>query len=204
MQRIGILGGTFDPPHIGHLILAQYTMESLDLDHVLFVPVGNHPHKEVTRTSADQRLTMLRLAIADNTAFSISQVDMNRPGPHYSADTVQIIQEQYPDASLYFVMGGDNLRTLPTWERARDLYACCRLAVMKRSDEKISPTMHEAILPGLAEKVDIVDAPMLGIWLSSTHVIERLRDGKSVRYIVPDAVRAYIEKENAYQKIGVK
>jgi nicotinate-nucleotide adenylyltransferase len=204
MQRIGILGGTFDPPHIGHLILAQYTMESLNLDHVLFVPVGNHPHKEVTRTNPEQRLTMLRLAIADNTAFSISQVDMNRPGPHYSADTVQIIQEQYPDASLYFVMGGDNLRTLPTWERARDLYSCCRLAVMKRSDEKIAPDMHEAILPGLAEKVDIVDAPMLGIWLSSTHVIERLRDGKSVRYIVPDAVRAYIEQARAYQKIGVK
>jgi nicotinate-nucleotide adenylyltransferase len=203
MQRIGILGGTFDPPHIGHLILAQYTMESLNLDHVLFVPVGDHPHKEITRTMPEQRLTMLRLAIADNTSFSISEVDLRRPGPHYSADTVQIIQSQYPNASLHFVMGGDNLRALPTWTRAQDLYACCRLAVMKRSDEKISPSMHEAVLPGLAEKVDIVDAPMLGIWLSSTHVIERLRDGLSVRYLVPDAVREYIHETNAYRKIGV-
>ncbi|NJR12480.1 nicotinate (nicotinamide) nucleotide adenylyltransferase [bacterium] len=119
MQRLGILGGTFDPPHIGHLILAQYTMESLNLDHVLFVPVGDHPHKEITRTSPEQRLTMLRLAIADNTAFSISEVDLRRPGPHYSADTVQIIQQQYPHASLHFVMGGDNLRALPTWTRRR-------------------------------------------------------------------------------------
>jgi nicotinate-nucleotide adenylyltransferase len=202
MQRIGILGGTFDPPHIGHLILAQYTMESLNLDHVMFVPVGDHPHKEITRTSPETRLTMLRLAIGDNTAFTISEVDIRRPGPHYSADTVQIIQDQYPDASLHFVMGGDNLRALPTWERAEDLYAICRLAVMKRSDEKISPHMHDGILPGLAEKVDIVDAPMLGIWLSSTHVIERLRDGLSVRYLVPDAVRAYIQETGAYQKIG--
>jgi len=115
---------------------------------------------------------------------------------------VQIIQSQYPQASLHFVMGGDNLKALPTWTRARDLYACCRLAVMKRSDEKIAPDMHEAILPGLAEKVDIVDAPMLGIWLSSTHVIERLKDGQSVRYLVPDAVRAYIVQTGAYQKIG--
>jgi nicotinate-nucleotide adenylyltransferase len=200
VRRIGILGGTFDPPHVGHLILAQYTMEALPLDQILFVPAGDHPFKgDHTRTQIHHRMAMIELAIADNNNFSISEVDVNRPGPHYSADTVQIIQREFPDAQLYFVMGGDNLRALPTWTRARELYECCRLAVMKRSDELISPEMHESILPGLKDKVDIVDAPMLGIWLSSTHVIERLQEGKSVRYLVPDNVRDYIRQYNLYQ-----
>jgi nicotinate-nucleotide adenylyltransferase len=201
VQRVGILGGTFDPPHLGHLILAQYTMEALDLDHVLFVPVGDHPHKDHTRSHTLHRRAMLELAIIDNTHFSISDVDIDRPGPHYSADTVQIIQREHPDASLHFVMGGDNLRALPTWTRARELYECCRLAVMKRSDENITPNMHGDVLPGLAEKVDIVDAPMLGIWLSSTHVIERLKEGKSVRYLVPDNVRDYIQQHEVYHNL---
>ncbi len=197
-RRIGILGGTFDPPHNGHLILAQYTMEALNLDHVLFVPVGDHPFKDVTRTSVKHRLVMLQLAIASNARFSISDVDVRRPGPHYSADTVKVIQEEYPQAQLFFVMGGDNLRALPSWTRAKDLYEACRLAVMKRSDEDIAPDMHEAVLPGLKDKVDIVDAPLLGIWLSSTHVIERIRAGKSVRYLAPDPVVEYIREHEVY------
>jgi len=197
-KRIGILGGTFDPPHIGHLILAEYTREALQLDQVLFVPVGSHPHKEDTRQEVMHRLRMLEIAIEYNSYFGISRVDIDRPGPHYSADTVAIIQQQYPQAQLFFVMGGDNLRNLPTWTRAHDLYQNCRLAVMKRADEDISPDMHEAVLPGLKNQVDIVDAPLLGIWLSSTHVVERLQKGQSVRYLVPDQVLAYIKDSGIY------
>lgn len=200
MRRVGILGGTFDPPHIGHLILAEYTMESLKLDLVLFVPVGEHPHKgDNTRQKLEQRLHMIELAIQDNDHFVLSRVDVDRPGPHYSADTVQIVQDQYPDAELYFVMGGDNLRSLPSWTRAEELYKRCRLAVMRRADEDIAPDMHEAILPGLAERVVMVDVPLLGIWLSSTHVVERLKQGKSARYLVPDAVLEYIQAQHIYQ-----
>lgn len=199
MRRIGILGGTFDPPHFGHLILAEYTMEALQLDHVLFVPVGDHPHKDHTRTPVDHRLAMLELAIFNNDFFSISLVDVQRPGPHYSADTVQIIQEQHPDASLYFVMGGDNWRSLPTWARAQDLYQRARLAVMKRADEDISPDMHNGILPGVKEQVDIIDVPLLSIWLSSTHVVERIQAGKTVRYLVPDPVLDYINAHKFYE-----
>lgn len=199
LQRIGILGGTFDPPHIGHLILAEYTREALPLDHVLFVPVGAHPIKgNEVRNSVDHRLNMLKIAIEGNPDFSISTVDIDRPGPHYSADTVQIIQSQYPEAQLYFVMGGDNLRDLPNWARAEDLYHSCRLAVMKRADEDISPDMHADIFPDLESRVDIVDAPLLGIWLSSTHVVERLNYGQSVRYLVPDRVLAYIKEHDVY------
>lgn len=198
MQKIGILGGTFDPPQVGHLILAEYTREALNLDHVLFVPVGDHPQKQNTRQPINHRLKMLSMAIADNPAFSISHVDLERPGPHYSADTVAIIQQQYPDAQLYFVMGGDNLRNLPSWDRVRDLYHRCRLAVMKRADEDISKDMHRDIFPDLHEHIDIIDVPLLSVWVSSTLVTERLLSGKSVRYLVPDCVFEYIEKNNLY------
>lgn len=197
VQRVGIVGGTFDPPHFGHLILAEYTREALGLNHVLFVPVGDHPQK-ADRLPIQHRMAMLRMAIDNNPAFSISTVDLDRPGPHYSADTVQIIQEQYPGAQLYFVMGGDNWRSLPTWERARQLYQRARLAVMKRADEDIWPNMHADILPGAEERVDIIDVPLLSIWLSSTHVVERLHTGKTVRYLVPDSVLDYIEQHNLY------
>ena len=199
-QRIGILGGTFDPPQIGHLILAEYSREMLCMDHILFVPVADHPVKQgKTRLPVRHRLAMLERAIQGNSSFSISRVDVDRPGPHYSADTVKIIQDQYPQAQLHFVMGGDNLRSLPTWKRVQDLYQSCRLAVMKRADEDIAATMHDDMLPGLSEKVDIVDVPMLSIWLSSTFVVERLRRNLSVRYLVQDGVLDYIACHRLYR-----
>ena len=116
MRRIGILGGTFDPPHVGHLILAQHALEALDLDVVLFVPAGDPPHKrDAYKTPVDHRVAMLALAIGPNPGFSLSRVDVDRPGPHYSVDMVRLIGEQHPDADLYFVMGGDSLRDLPRW-----------------------------------------------------------------------------------------
>ena len=199
-QRIGILGGSFDPPQMGHLILAEYTRERLDIDHILFVPVADHPTKKgETRQPLKHRLAMLELAIADNPAFSISRVDIDRAGPHYSADSVKLIGERHPRAQLHFVMGGDNLRSLPTWERAQELYAGCRLAVMKRADEDIAADMHGEALPGLAAQVDIVDVPMLSVWLSSTYVVSRLRAGLSVRYLVPDQVLEYIAAHRLYR-----
>lgn len=199
-QRIGILGGSFDPPQMGHLILAEYTRETLAMDHILFVPVADHPTKPgEARQPVRHRLAMLELAIGDNPSFSISRVDIDRAGPHYSADTVDIIRAQYPQAELHFVMGGDNLRSLPAWERAEELYRGCRLAVMKRADENIAADMHGDRLPGLAAQVDIVDVPMLSVWLSSTYVVSRLRDSRSVRYLVPDAVLAYIARNKLYR-----
>lgn len=200
MQRIGILGGTFDPPHIGHLILAEYTMEALSLDRVLFVPVGDHPFKaDRTRNGVHPRVEMLRLALKDNEHFDVSTVDVDRPGPHYSADTVQIIQQQYPNTQLHFVMGADNMRSLPSWTRVEDFYRSCRLAVMKRAGETITATMHDHLLPGLGEKIDLIDPPLLSVWLSSTSVVERIQQGRSVRYLVPDAVLAYIQQHHIYE-----
>lgn len=199
-KRIGILGGSFDPPQMGHLILAEYSRENLNMDHILFVPVADHPIKKgEIRLPVKHRLAMLALAIEDNPHFSVSRVDIDRNGPHYSADTVKILRAQNPRAELFFVMGGDNLRSLPAWERAQELYACCRLAVMRRADEDIAADMHGDLLPGLAEQVDIVDVPMLSVWLSSTIVVSRLRAGLSVRYLVPDNVLDYIAANNLYR-----
>ena len=199
MERIGILGGTFDPPHFGHLILAEYTREELGLDHILFVPVGVHPTKPSTRKPLEQRLAMLGLAIKGNPHFSISMVDAERPAPHYSADTVSIIQEQYPSAQIYFVMGGDNLRSLPSWEYGDELVERARLAVMRRADEDISPNMHDDVMPNLSQKIDIIDVPLLSIWLSSTHIVERIKRGQGIRYLVPDTVRDYIKTHQIYE-----
>lgn len=107
MRRIGILGGTFDPPHIGHLVLAEAAREGLNAEKILFVPAGDPPHKQGdTRLALEHRLAMLERALGDDPAFVISRVDIDRPGPHYTVDTMRILQQQFPDAELYFVMGG--------------------------------------------------------------------------------------------------
>lgn len=198
MQRIGVLGGTFDPPHIGHLLLAEYTLEALELAKVLFVPAGIQPLKPDIRSMVDHRLNMVKLAIEGNPHFEISRVDMDRDGPHYTADTLPLIQSDYPDAELFFLMGGDNLRDFKKWTRADEVIQHARLAVMRRSDEDISADMHDDVILGLSQYVDIIDTPLLGIWLSSTHVVERLKNRQSVRYLVPDAILNYIYEHDLY------
>ena len=199
-ERIGILGGSFDPPQIGHLILAEYSRETLGLDRVLFVPVGDHPVKKCEiRLPLAQRLAMLELATGDHPDFAISRVDIDRAGPHYSADMVKILRAQHPVADLYFLMGGDNFRALPSWERPTEIYRCCRIVVMKRADEDFQPAMHDDCLPGLSRQVDTVDVPMLSVWVSSSYVVNRLRTNRSVRYLVPDPVLDYIRANKLYR-----
>ena len=121
-MRVGILGGTFDPPHVGHLILGEYAADALHLEHLLFVPAADPPHKrDEEKTPIAHRLAMLEHALADNPRFELSRVDIDRPGPHYSLDTVKIVQDQYRDADIYFVMGSDSLRALPTWHRPAEM-----------------------------------------------------------------------------------
>lgn len=200
-RAVGVLGGTFDPPHIGHLILGEYAVEALDLDCLLYVPAADPPHKRDRRkTSVEHRLAMLRLALADNQHFCLSRIDLDRPGPHYSLDMVRIAQTQYPGAKLYFVMGGDSLRDLPAWNRPDELLKLCWFAVMERPGEDIDPHMHDAVLPGLAPRVVMLRTPVLEI--SSTEIINRLREGRSVRYLVPDSVLAYIARHGLYHDEG--
>ncbi len=200
MRRIGILGGTFDPPHVGHLILAEYSAEALELDHLFLVPAADPPHKQgEIKASVQHRLAMLERAIDGNERFSLSRIDVDRPGPHYSYDTVRIVKKQFPDADLFFVMGGDSFRDLPTWYDPQKIIALSKIVVMRRPYDNMRPDMHEAVLPGLAQRAILVDAPLLEI--SSSDIVERLSLGKSVRYLVPDAVLDYISQHHLYQEM---
>jgi nicotinate-nucleotide adenylyltransferase len=199
MQRIGILGGTFDPPHIGHLVLAEYAAEALDFSQVIFVPAADPPHKRgETRTPIEHRIAMLQLAIAGNTRFTWSRVDVDRPGPHYTVDMIRILQAEHTDADLYFVMGGDSLRDLPKWNRPDELLNESKLVVLQRPNmETVSADMHETRFPGSSERIIILNDPLLGF--SSTGIVERLREGKSIRYMTPDSVLVYIHDQELYR-----
>lgn len=196
-MRLEILGGTFDPPHIGHLLLAESAREMLNAAQIVFVPAADPPHKDDTRLSIKHRLAMLERAVAGNADFAISRADIDRPGPHYSVDMLRIIQRQYPGAELYFLIGADSLRDLPTWYRPQELIALCRLAVMPRPGIPAAPDMHQTALPGLAERVVMIDAPMVDV--SSTDIAARLRAGRSVRYLVPQPTLDYIVTNGLYR-----
>ncbi len=199
-MRVGILGGTFDPPHIGHLILGEYARDALGLAPLLYVPAADPPHKQdEDNTPIDHRMAMLQLALGGNPHFEISRVDVDRPGPHYSLDTVKIIQQTYPQAEIYFVMGGDSLRDLPAWHRPQELIQLCELVVMRRPFAEAWPDMHEDVLPGLSRRVIMMDTPVLEI--SSTAIVRRLQARRSVRYLVPDAVLAYIWEHRLYEEL---
>jgi nicotinate-nucleotide adenylyltransferase len=127
----------------------------------------------------------------------VSLADVDRPGPHYTVDLIPILQKQYPDTELYFLIGADSLRDLPKWNRPQELIRLCKLAVMRRPDVDATPEMHEAILPGLAGRVVMIDAPLVDV--SSTEIVTRLQAGKSVRYVVPDAALDYIVAHGLYK-----
>lgn len=201
-QRIGILGGTFDPPHHAHLILAQHALEELSLDKVLFVPAGVPPHKTTTRTPIEHRLTMILMCIEDVPQFELSRVEIDRPGPHYTIDTVRIIQNQNPDAELFFIMGGDVFRDLPNWDRPQEMFRTCKIAVavMRRpgfGNPEIRLDMHRDTIPEVEQNALLLSSPL--VEFSSTDIVDRLTKGKSIRYMVPDYILRYIEAHGLYK-----
>ncbi|GAB4566730.1 MAG: nicotinate-nucleotide adenylyltransferase [Anaerolineae bacterium] len=200
-MRIGILGGTFDPPHIGHLILAEEAWFQLRLDRVLLVPAGDPPHKRgLPLSPAEHRVKMVELAIADNPHFELSRVDVDRPGPHYTVDMVHLLREQFPPSTeLFFLMGLDSLADLPRWHRAEELVAICRLVALSRPDVHLDWAYLEAALPGIRQRVVLLDMPELEI---ASHIIqERVRQGRPIRYQVLPAVEAYIREHGLYKGV---
>jgi nicotinate-nucleotide adenylyltransferase len=197
-SRVGVLGGTFDPIHIGHLILAEEAREQLKLDLVYFVPAGNPPHKQGRRLApVEARVQMTELAVAGNDAFRVSRVDADRAGPHYTIDMVQIIQGQLPPGcELFFLMGFDSLTELPAWHEPARLITACHLVALTRHDIDVDWEKLEAALPGIRQRVTILDIPELEI--ASHQLRERIREGRSIRYLVPEPVRQYIAREEIY------
>lgn len=198
-MRVGIFGGTFDPPHIGHLILAEEAWFQLKLDVVTIVPAGDPPHKRDRRLSAAvSRVRMVEAAIAGNDHFRLSRVDVDRPGPHYTIDMVRLLRDSLPTSSeLFFLMGSDSLRDLPNWHLADRLVANCRLVALTRHDVTLDWEYLEAALPGLRQRVIQLDMPELEI---ASHILqERVRSGQPIRYQAPAAVEAIIMAEGLYR-----
>jgi nicotinate-nucleotide adenylyltransferase len=197
-QRLGVFGGTFDPPHIGHLILACESLSQLDLQKMLWVLTASPPHKQQESVSAvEHRLAMLRLAIGDDPAFQLSDADMRRPGPHYTYDTMKLLGREYPNAELILILGGDSLHDLPGWYRPADLVAATHeIGVMRRPVDSIDLAALERELPGLTDKVRFVDAPLLEI--ASHEIRTRVQRGLPIRYFLPPRVYDYIVEHRLY------
>ncbi|MDQ6693363.1 MAG: nicotinate-nucleotide adenylyltransferase [Chloroflexota bacterium] len=198
--RIGVWGGSFDPTHVGHLIMAESVREALSLDMVLFVPVGEQPLKVgLPITPAVHRLAMVELAIEGNPSFRLSRVDVDRPGPSYTYDTLAALRREWggPEAvSMWFIMGADSLASFPRWHKPHEIVAEVRLAVVRRPGVALDlPSLYSQI-PGLEHSVDWVYAPLVGI--TATDVRRRLSQEQSVRYRVPREVEEYIQANGLY------
>ena len=197
-MQLGVFGGTFDPPHIAHLILAAEAYAQLNLNKVLWVLTPQPPHKRNQYiTPAADRLAMLKAALGDDPAFELSRVDLDRPAPHYAVDTVKLLKRLHPDDRLIYLMGGDSLKDLPEWHNAQEFVAVCDgLGVMMRSKNEIDLQALESLLPGIRHKVQNIRAPVLEI--SSTHVREWIAQGRPYRYYLPAAVFQVIQERNIY------
>jgi len=196
--RLGVFGGTFDPPHLGHLILAAEALDQLKLDRLLWVLTSSPPHKQNQHVSAlDVRLELLQAMLGGDPAFELSRVDIDRPAPHYAADTVQLLREQYPHDELYYLMGGDSLHDFPSWY-CPDVFlaGCTGLGVMRRPGDEIDLAQLEHVLPGITEKTHFINSPLLEI--SSKQIRERVRSRHTYRYYLPDAVFRLIDEKRLY------
>ncbi len=198
-MRIGILGGTFDPPHIGHLVIAQEAMTHLKLDQVLFAPTCYPPHKPIEEvTPIQDRLEMVRLAISSEPRFALSRVDVDRPGPTYTVDTIRLLRREYGEAAeLYFIMGLDSLANILTWRSPEKLIRLCRLAVFNRPGFSVNLDELEKSLPGIRERTVFIPAPALEV--SASDLQRRIKAGEPIRHLVPEAVAAYIKAHNLYR-----
>ena len=197
-MRVGVLGGTFDPIHLGHLVAAEEVRAQLRLDRVVFVPAGLPPHKLTEHVSSvAHRLAMVKLAIASNPYFTVSRVDIDRFGPCYTVDTIELLRDEWGgDVELYFILGSDSLADIPTWHQPGRLIRLCRLAVMERPGYRVDVEELERLLPGITSRIRFINSPQLDI--SSTDIQRRVRQGLPIKYQVPEAVEDYIYKHELY------
>jgi len=197
--KLGVLGGTFDPPHAGHLTLGEVALSHLALDKVLFIPAGQPWRKEGQEISpASDRLAMTRLAVAGNPSFEASAVEIERPGPSYIVDTLGDLLARYgPETELYVILGQDALLDLPNWKEPRRIVALAWLAVALRSPGRdLDVTDLEAAVPGISRRLIVL--PMSYVDVSATALREWARKGAALRDLVPPSVEAYIKEHGLY------
>ncbi len=197
---MGVLGGTFDPIHIGHLLLAEESRRALKLDRVIFIPAGQPWRKAERRiTPAAERLTMVELAISGNPAFSVSPLEIERQGPTYTVETLATLKRERGAATaLWFLLGSDALLDLPNWREPAGILARARLAVAVRAPlDSAEIERLERRLPGLSGRIDLV--PMARVEISSSELRRRLFSGETVRYWLPERVEAYARGHELYR-----
>jgi nicotinate-nucleotide adenylyltransferase len=197
--KLGVLGGTFDPPHLGHLVLAEQARQQLALERVVWLPAGNPWRKAAQAVSAkEHRLAMVQRAIEGNPAFEVATLELERDGPTYSADTLAALGEAHPGAQLFFLLGADALEDLPHWHEPERLIALATLAVASRGGAGPPAEALDRLLPGLSSRFVWVEMPRLDI--SATDLRRRAAAGESLRYLTPDAVAVYIEEQELYRE----
>ena len=199
VTRLGVLGGTFDPIHTGHLIAAETVRERCRLDRVLFVPAGTPPHKPAGEvTPARHRYLLTCLATLNNPFFEVDRVDLDREGPSYTLETIRALKRKYREAELFFIMGADSLLDLPSWHEPAALLASCRFIVTTRPGWDLAEAEERlgSLFAENKERIEFVEIP--GIEISSSEIRRRIAQGASVRYLVPDLVLRYIEEHRLY------
>lgn len=185
-MKLGFYGGTFDPIHNGHLILARDAIEQLGLERVLFIPAVQSPHKQARRPATPElRAQMARAAVADEPRFGVDETELSRPAPSFTIDTMLEMRARFPGAELFYLIGEDNVRELHTWRRIGELQKLVRFVVLNRCE---GATAHG--FRTLPRRIDI----------SATEIRDRVANGQSIRYLVPDAVRVLIEKHQLYRE----
>lgn len=198
-MKLGILGGTFDPPHNGHLAIADAARHALGLAQVLFIPARQPPHKRGEPISPlEARLAMLERALKGKPYFVISRIEADRPGPSYTVETLRTLrQELAPGTELFFIMGMDSLQNFATWHQPAEIVKLCKLAVLKRPGFYADLEALEHQVPGIRAAVIFLRAPQVDI--SSTEIQARVRRGEPIDGLVPPAVAEYIERHRLYK-----
>jgi len=198
LRRLGVLGGTFDPPHYGHLALAEAALAQLTLERVLFVPTGDPPHRPVgALSSALHREAMLSLAIAGHEHFTLSRADLDRPGPHYTSDLLAILRRSHPNHLLYFLVGEDGLAHLAGWRDPERILAQAQLAVLPRPGWHADLDELERTVAGIRGRAVWLDGPALPI--SASDIRRRVCEGRSIAECVPPSVADYIRRQCLYR-----
>lgn len=188
-EKVGILGGTFNPPHMGHLMMAEQVKDQLDLDKIFFMPTAQPPHSSVTKTTiaSEKRVQMLELATMDNSDFEIERYEVDKGGKNYTYDTMKALIELYPTVDFYFIVGGDMIADMPTWYRIDELIELVQFVGVNRPSYSVE-TEYPIIM---------VDIPMIDI--SSSTIRKKVAMNCSIKYLVPEDVRNYIVLEGLYQ-----
>lgn len=200
-SKVGIMGGTFNPVHNGHLLLAEQAREYCNLDEILFMPSGNSYMKEQGEIpDGDTRISMTALAIEDNPHFALSTIEVERKGPTYTCETLAELKKLHPETEYYFIVGADNLFSIETWWKPEEILAGCTLIVAARGDKEESAIINKAAKLKEKYKARILLLPERRFDVSSTEIREKIKRGESVKYLLPDKVIAYIKKNRLYKE----